>query len=227
MEEKKWLAGKLKFVQVVHNLYKFKKKKIKKIYCPMTVHCYLKEGFDQGLIQYFHIILSVITKFAVPMFFVITGALLLEKHETVGTILKKRLYRIFIVIITFTTVSYYIKYLSVGNVYSLSNFLRGLLNGRLSAPGIFSYWFLYAYMGILIVLPFLRVVAKSLNKETFSLLFTLVVIFSVILPILNLLLTFYNIKPILFQNTFMQNITYFTSTSIFYVLLGYYCGWLI
>ena len=156
------------------------------------------------------------------MFFVITGALLLEKHETVGTILKKRLYRIFIVIITFTTVSYYIKYLSVGNVYSLSNFLRGLLNGRLSAPGIFSYWFLYAYMGILIVLPFLRVVAKSLNKETFSLLFTLVVIFSVILPILNLLLTFYNIKPILFQNTFMQNITYFTSTSIFYVLLGYY-----
>ena len=185
-------------------------------------HCYLKEGLDQGLIQYFHIILSVITKFAVPMFFVITGALLLEKHETVGTILKKRLYRIFIVIITFTTVSYYIKYLSVGNVYSLSNFLRGLLNGRLSAPGIFSYWFLYAYMGILVVLPFLRVVAKSLNKETFSLLFTLVVIFSVILPILNLLLTFYNIKPILFQNTFMQNITYFTSTSIFYVLLGYY-----
>ena len=111
---------------------------------------------------------------------------------------------------------------STPNPNSLSNFLRGLLNGRLSAPGIFSYWFLYAYMGILIVLPFLRVVAKSLNKETFSLLFTLVVIFSVILPILNLLLTFYNIKPILFQNTFMQNIIYFTSTSIFYVLLGYY-----
>lgn len=54
-----------------------------------------------GAKQLFYMSLSVITKINVPLFFMVSGALLLEKQEDIFTVLKKRVSRICLVILLF------------------------------------------------------------------------------------------------------------------------------
>ncbi|MDE6212988.1 MAG: acyltransferase, partial [Lachnospiraceae bacterium] len=44
-----------------------------------------------GIKQAFYMVLSAITKINVPLFFMVSGALLLEKQENIVTVLKKRI----------------------------------------------------------------------------------------------------------------------------------------
>ena len=55
-----------------------------------------------GAKQLFYMVLSVITKINVPLFFMVSGALLLGKREDIFTVLKKRVSRICLVILLFS-----------------------------------------------------------------------------------------------------------------------------
>jgi len=184
-------------------------------------HFYLK-GIDQGLIEYCHIALSVFTKFNVPMFFLITGALLLGKDESISLIFRKRFLKILTVVTTFTIIDWYITYLQSGTTHSKTDFIRFILQGNLQAPGIGSYWFLYAYMGLLIVLPFLRTIANSLDKEKFLVILAIGITFTTVLPILNLILRYYEIKQIEFNGNLTIQISYYAGSPIFFGLVGFY-----
>lgn len=50
----------------------------------------------------FYMSLSVITKINVPLLFMVSGALLLEKQEDILTVLRKRISRIGMVILLFS-----------------------------------------------------------------------------------------------------------------------------
>lgn len=54
-----------------------------------------------GIKQAFYMVISVITKINVPLFFMVSGALLLERQEDIVTVLKKRVSRICLVILLF------------------------------------------------------------------------------------------------------------------------------
>lgn len=98
-----------------------------------------------------------VSKIAVPIFLMISGALLLRKRDTPKKYLT-RIIRCIIVIVLFTIINF--AYIYRGQDISLSLFLNSLFDCVTSA-----YWYLYLYLGILIMLPILQKLAQVLSKK--------------------------------------------------------------
>ncbi len=111
----------------------------------------------------FYLLLAVCTKVAVPLFFMISGALLIGKEESVGTVLTKRVRRFAAVLVLFSLLSFlYQKNWSLAE-FSAGEFVRRLYCGEINV----SYWYLYAYLAFLLMLPLLRRLAKALTDREF------------------------------------------------------------
>ena len=110
----------------------------------------------------------------------ITGALLLDKEETVSELFSKRVVRIAAVIVLFTGVHYVVDVLrgQIANA-SPADFLGGLAQNTL----VEQYWYLYAYLGLLILLPVLREWVKGMRPQTFTYLFVLEAVLGVLVPL--------------------------------------------
>lgn len=107
--------------------------------------------------------LSLVCKAAVPLFYMVSGALLLGKNESFGELARKRILRIVAVIVIFSLL-YYLKFAVRGQAsVSPIRFLLGLPFDVAFLP----YWYLYSYLGILVSLPFLRPLAQNMPKNAF------------------------------------------------------------
>lgn len=109
--------------------------------------------------------LSVAVRIGVPLFAMVSGALLLGRNETYAELWRKRIVRMLLVIVIFEALLYVEFHFTRGTALSFAEFFRGMFAGTL--PGTTSYWFLYAYLGFLIMLPFLRRVAQSMTRADF------------------------------------------------------------
>ena len=118
-------------------------------------HLFLEQAADGSAASWLRVMLSVFTKINVPVFFMISGALLLGREESYGVLLRKRVARFLSVLVLFSLVIYLDR-----NPESrdMSDFVYGLFSGEINL----SYWFLYAYLGMLLALPFLRKIAGKL-----------------------------------------------------------------
>lgn len=108
--------------------------------------------------------LSVISRCGPPLFFMISGVLLLDKEESFSTIIKHRLLRI---IIAMLVLSIYAKlFWPVAKGLSVFSIFATRLN-----------WYLYAYCGYLLMLPILRIIAKNITikQAKYFLLITIIV----------------------------------------------------
>ena len=104
-----------------------------------------------------YLFFSILVKIDVPLFFMISGALLLGKEESIGTLYRKRVLRAAIALVLFSFVSYlYLIYLGDVSEFRLKEFLIALYTGSISGH----YWFMYRYIGFLMLLPILRVAVK-------------------------------------------------------------------
>lgn len=92
-----------------------------------------------------------IARFSVPVFFMISGALLLRKEEPLPDFLRKRAFRIFLPLL-FWSVIYlqYFKMLGQGRSHG------GWLNTILAGPVEVHLWYLYAIVGLYAFVPMLR-----------------------------------------------------------------------
>lgn len=142
------------------------------------------------------LIISAIDKVAVPLFFMISGALLLPKRETLKSLLQKRVVRFVVVILLFHVVQS--TYYCVGggeNGIGIRSFLSDSYWGSMDAgyvlgwTGAGAVWFLYAYAGLLLTLPFLRLMVKDMEEIHFLYLFGLQVALCVMCPASFVLLT--------------------------------------
>ena len=107
--------------------------------------------------------LSLVCKAAVPLFYMVSGALLLGKNESFGELARKRILRIVAVIVIFSLL-YYLKFAVRGQAsVTPIRFLLGLPFDVAFLP----YWYLYSYLGILVSLPFLRPLAQNMPKNAF------------------------------------------------------------
>lgn len=182
-------------------------------------HLYL--GYKSvGVEEFLHISLSVFDKIAVPLFFMISGALLLGKTESIKTVLTKRVSRVVLVLVFFTLLTMYMRFLCYKEVYNTDTIIRGLLQGGL--PDALPYWFLYAYLGFLVVLPFLRKIAQHIESSDIILLFCLIFIFTTFLPTLNLAFAYFKIPYVGLQGNFSFMAGYFVNLTVFCTLTGYY-----
>lgn len=154
-----------------------------------------------------YLFISIFITIAVPLFFMVSGALLLGKDEPFRVILKKRVLRFAIVLIVGSALLYIYK----GNTVSLADFAKKLYTGTLTTP----YWYLYSYLAYLLMLPFLRKLVKAMNNRDFILLFSLYF----------LLQSLYILQFLIWRDgtSFNKNFTFFfMSKNIIFPLLGYY-----
>lgn len=113
---------------------------------------------------YLVILLDVVSKAGVPLFFMISGVLLLDKKETLKELFIKRILRYVVIIVLFSFIYYirlYIHHPEYG--FSIKFFIKYIY----STPFIIPYWFLYNYLSFLIILPVLRAVVKNLNENEY------------------------------------------------------------
>ncbi len=124
---------------------------------------YLAEGCST-VNFYGSLLLGILCKIAVPLFFLVSGGLLLHREEPVSVVLKKRVLRILIVLVLFSGVLY-LFWCVWGSVEqpSFGDFFRQLWADGISIP----YWYLYTYLGLQLLLPLLRPMVQSMENRTF------------------------------------------------------------
>jgi len=160
---------------------------------------------------YPYMLISIACKIAVPLLFMVSGALLLAKTESLKVLWHKRILKYLSVIIIFSFVRY------LFSVYITKEFtpftLLGFFRYIYAAPIETPYWFLYAYLAGFIMLPFLRGIANSLSDHEFKYLFLLQILLGGILPILQYVFR---------MGSLNLDVPIITNNIIFYMLLGYY-----
>ena len=101
-----------------------------------------------------------ICKMAIPLFVMITGYTLLDRQEDYKKH-AQRLLRIILVLALFSGL-YYINNWMKGTGVSLNiiDYIRALYNG----PQAWAYWYMYMYIGLLMMMPFLQKMVANMKK---------------------------------------------------------------
>ena len=146
----------------------------------------------------------------VNLFFMISGALLLRKTESISTVLRKRFLRFFLV----TAVVVLVYYLRDGENLSVKGYFNALYHGG----SLTQHWFLYAYLSFLLILPFLQRMAAGITEDRFYwYLFGVGILFQLVLPLFQLVSGFeasgVNV-PLMDQNIFYPLMGYFLDSRI-------------
>lgn len=131
--------------------------------------------------DYVRLFIAMCDGMAVPLFFFISGALLLNKEENYQVLLKKRVFPWCILMLLFFIIEHLYLYLTGRWSFSVFSFLYNILNGTIS--GAYVSWFFYAYLGFLLSLPFLRLLAKHMNNHHYLYLCILYLLISAYSPI--------------------------------------------
>lgn len=163
-----------------------------------------------------YLFISIITKIAVPLFWMISGALLLKKDEPISRVLLKRVPRFFIVLLVFSAIQY-IESLN----FDFSQFSFAYFFTRLySSPFASAYWYLYAYLGYLLMLPLLRKLVAGMKNIDFLYLISLRFLIA-LLPIAQFLIWKGEVK---YAANFELQLV---ADVIFYPIIGHYAEHLI
>ena len=131
------------------------------------------------------LIVSIFCKFAVPIFFMISGSLLLrKKDEDLKTIFKKRILKIVLALLVFSTLYYIYSIIMNHDSFEILTFVKKMFRGRIVTP----FWYLYMYLGFLLSLPFLRQLVHKLKSSYFEYLILLSIIINGFIPIIYYIL---------------------------------------
>lgn len=169
-------------------------------------------------------IISAFDKVAVPLFLMISGALLLPKHETISTLLKKRVCRFVIVLLLFQVMQAVYYSVACGeNGIGIRSFLSDCYWGSIEKgfvlgwAGAGTVWYFYVYIGVLLMLPFLRNMVKGMETVHFHYLFAIQMVFFVLCPALFVMIT--GVSP---EDFALIKYLPLCSNIFIYVFAGYY-----
>ena len=164
---------------------------------------------SSGISYYICIILLCITRTCNMLFFMISGTLLLHKEESIRTILVHRVLRMVLIIMIFGLIQYYFNYRENPIIgFSMDVYFKIVYSSRI----IEQYWFLHAYLAFLLLLPFMRFIARSMKKEHFLYLSGLYLLIEGILPIIERV----------WDNQRIAIDISLNAIEIFFPLIGYY-----
>jgi len=174
--------------------------------------------YSDGLPQIVYIALSTITNINVPLFFLVSGALLLEKNDDYKTIFKKRMPRYILAIFVFNLISYSISSIQNSTSFNFIEYLKQTISNEVEWTQ--PYWFLYGYVGFLLMLPMLQKIANKLTEQDYRNILVIKLFFSSMLPIINILLFINGCDSISLCGSF--SIPLITTDIIFLPLIGNY-----
>ncbi|MBC2581943.1 acyltransferase [Clostridium sp. DJ247] len=153
-----------------------------------------------------------LTCWAVPIFLMITGALLLNplKEISLGKLFNKYILRMLLILIVFGTIYAWIEIVFIErsiNLLQLSHAIFNMVQGETWAH----MWYLYMLIGLYIVTPFLKKIITYSNKAEIKYFLIITFIFNSIIPTAE---HFLDIKV----GIYIPIITIYP----FYYVLGYY-----
>lgn len=131
-----------------------------------------------------YLAVSIFCKLSVPVFLMITGALMLNRETE--SFPRHWIHRVFHMcfILLFWSFFYYLIQVQKGaQPFSISLFLTRLY----SVDWNYSFWFLYMYIILMISLPLLQRFAKSLTDREYLYLFAIYALFNMVIPSVELL----------------------------------------
>ena len=140
-----------------------------------------------------------VSKIAVPIFFMISGYLLLNQVESWKKVFR-RIVRILVVLIGCAVV--YGVYNSVFvNKAGLRALVINIISVYKNTPST-ALWYLYAYLGILIMLPYLQKMTQLMDKRDYHIFFAISGAFVGVLPILQHYSGHFSLNPYLYLPLF-------------------------
>ena len=161
----------------------------------------------------FFMMLSVAAYCGPFIFFMISGALLLDKEETLSQVFKKRILRMLCVLVIITVMYYFSDILAGKDKLDIRTFF-GDLYAKERIPAL---WFLYTYLGFLICLPFLRAMAKNMTVKEFLYMTIIVFVISFVFP---------EFEDKIFYGRYIFNTNFslgwLTTSIIIYPIAGYF-----
>ena len=157
--------------------------------------------FDWNLANFF----DSISRYSVPMFFMISGALLLDKDYDLIYFLKRRFGKILPPFLIWSLIySLFNRYALNDEVFNISKVVKDIFYGS-----EYHLWFVYALLGVYLMTPVLRKWIKHTSQK--EILYVLIIwLFTLIIKIPGFIIYFPKI-----------DLTYF-SGFIGYFILGYY-----
>lgn len=179
------------------------------------------EGFSifihrpESLFYPFYLAVPFWVKTAVPIFFMISGALLLGREEPISTIFKKRIWRFLQVIFVFSLINYVWFYhnLPLTIPGHIAKFFTMLYSSQMAT----AYYFLYIYIGFLLMLPIWRKLVKAMTEDLYLYLIGLNLFFVGCVPVISFLI----FKGSAEMNYFVNPLLAISEPS-FYFLMGYW-----
>ena len=160
---------------------------------------------DSRWIYLVSLIGNIIGCIGVPIFWMISGALLLSKKESWKKVYGKRIPRIAGALIIFSAIRYFYQCIAGKQGVSVGEFFRQFYMQEIFIP----YWFLYEYLGILLVLPFLKKMMQNLTDQEKKVFFFLILGWNL----------FNDISKIYWEAGLLLDLPF--SNSLFYFILGY------
>ena len=171
--------------------------------------------YEAGTFQYwYYMFFSVIAGMSVPLFYMISGTVLLGKTESIGYVWKKRISKYAVVLIVFSLILYVLGNCKSGPL-SVTDFLRQTYSDGVIVP----YWFLYSYIGFLIGLPVFRKAVINMTDQDFRYIFGIWIVFNSLVFILQYRLSYGTLQ----MNELLIPAS-LTNILFFYPAIGYYLG---
>lgn len=152
-----WRLDLIKVIAIIMVLYNH-------LYCYDFILSYRIN--ETHFLHYLLLIPSILCKCGPTLFFMVSGVVLLGKNESYGKILKHRVSRILIVMISISI----IKGVYGGSFHLIFSTFFGGLN-----------WYLYAYLAFLLMLPIYRRIAQNFSDEEWKWYMIMVVLLNCIL----------------------------------------------
>lgn len=123
-----------------------------------------------------------ITEVAVPMFFMISGATILNSKKTysVSYLFKHRLVRVVVPFVLWSIISAY-PGSRIDGVFNLHQFMVTVAL-IFHQPVLVSYWFIYSLFGLYLISPFLKLLVDKMDKSLLNYLLWLWMVMNVFLP---------------------------------------------
>ena len=151
------------------------------IFMVVAIHSHVVYlGRNQGSIGWLIVMeLTAICLVSVPLFFMISGALLLDSDCIIGIreLFTRRLPKQFIPFI-FWSLIYTILRIAMGKIpLSIESFAKLLYE-----PAYYQFWFMYTLLAIYLLLPVLQAMVSYLNQKQIEYMLILWFIFSIVVP---------------------------------------------
>lgn len=163
--------------------------------------------------HFVYVFLSSFCKIAVPIFFMCSGALLIGKEdESLNFLIKRKILKYVKIIVIFSFINYFFMLLMSNSLssFSMVEFLKIIYSDKIRVQ----YWYLYNYLGLMIMLPFIRKMARNMSVLEFNYLVSVYIIYNFISIVVQVL-TGLKISSVL-------SIPIISSDAIFYFMIGYY-----